>query len=130
MNRISPNAETGAVGTTYYIHSTVLGSELGKVGYDSNGSMVSRDTSIFAGGAIIAEQQKIGTSENVVYTHADPVTGSIQKTDQAGIAMTGKGAFEEYEPLGQSVRTTPPVSEAPPPNPAPVINDSLFPEWQ
>jgi hypothetical protein len=32
MNRISPNAETGAVGTTYYIHSTVLGNELGKVG--------------------------------------------------------------------------------------------------
>ncbi|MBL8122589.1 MAG: hypothetical protein JNJ39_00655 [Blastocatellia bacterium] len=34
------------------------------------------------------------------------MTGSIQKTDQAGNAMTGKGAFEEYEPLGQSVGTT------------------------
>ncbi|MBL8125176.1 MAG: hypothetical protein JNJ39_13815 [Blastocatellia bacterium] len=73
---------------------------------NANDNLVSRDTSIFAGGAIIAEPQKVGSSEKVIYTHADPVTRSIQKTDQARNAMTGKGAFEEYEPLGQSVLTT------------------------
>ena len=121
-NRISPDASTGAVGTIYHVHSTVLGAEL-TTAHLAGGAAVKDSTKVHAGGAVIAEQN--GWTGTVAYTHADPVTGSSARVGQSGVS----NGFDELEPLGQEIRTTPPPAEEPP-NPGPVANNSLFPEWQ
>lgn len=115
-----------APSTVYKIYSSVLGSELTEMNY-LDGAFQYQTTKVYAGGAIIAEQRK--ETNTVVWFHADPVTGSKQEVSINGQAIDTIKARQEYEPLGQSVRTTEPVS-VDPPNDAPPINDSLFPEWQ
>jgi YD repeat-containing protein len=112
--------------TTYQIYSSVLGSIITEM--DGSGQKIT--TKVFAGGAVIAEQQTL--ANNVVWYHADPVTGSKQTVVKSGAVASTIKAREEYEPLGQSVRLSAPVVVDPPsgqPLP-PIINDSLFPEWQ
>ncbi len=129
LNRISSPASTGDVTNTYTVHSSVLGGALSEISYVGE-SVIKRKTSIYAGGAIIAEQRRLLDDETVVYFHADPVTGSKQEVRQTGESIDTREGRQEVEPFGQSIRTTPPFEEEPPANPVPIVGDSLFPEWQ
>ncbi len=129
LNRISSPASTGDVTNTYTVHSSVLGGALSEISYVGE-TVIKRKTSIYAGGAIIAEQRRLLDDDTVVYFHADPVTGSKQEVRQTGESIDTREGRQEVEPFGQSIRTTPPLEEEPPANPVPIIGDSLFPEWQ
>ena len=129
LNRISSPASTGDVTNTYTVHSSVLGGALSEISYVGE-SVIKRKTSIYAGGAIIAEQRRLLDDDTVVYFHADPVTGSKQEVRQTGESIDTREGRQEVEPFGQSIRTTPPFEEEPPANPVPIVGDSLFPEWQ
>ncbi|MFN6962418.1 MAG: hypothetical protein ACK4S4_01500 [Pyrinomonadaceae bacterium] len=133
-DRISSPASTGELVSTYYINSSVLAKPVTEIEYTDDAE-TSRKTRIIAGGAIVAEQRRrVGAADRVVYFHADPVTGSKETVKQSGERdTTSFRNREEYEPLGQFVRYTPP-SDNPdtPPNPLPgsPLNDAKFPEWQ
>lgn len=129
-DRISSPAATGEPMTTYYVTSSVLGKPLTEIEY--TGSMETRrKTRIVVGDAVIAEQRRLGTTDTMAYLHADPVTGSKETMAQSGERLPLIKEREEYEPLGQFVRyIPPPVTEDPPPNPPPVLNDAKLPEWQ
>ena len=129
-NRLSSPQTTGPVTTDYEIFSTVLGTSLSQVVFES-GSEVSRKTSVYAGGAVIAEQRRLLGTDTIVYMHADPVTGSKQEVSQSGQPFSGLRARVEYEPLGQRVRINPPFEEPPPPSvPPAATGDAKFMEWQ
>ncbi len=126
QNRISSPTSTGAVGNSYTVHSTVLGGVLSELNY-SGANLITRKTNVYAGGAIIAEQRLLtGQDDKVVYLHADPVTGSRAEVGQSGELVSD----QQFEPLGQRIRTNPPIEEQAPSVPPPAIGDSLFPEWQ
>ncbi len=126
QNRISSPTSTGAVGNSYTVHSTVLGGVLSELNY-SGANRIPRKTHVYAGGAIIAEQRLLtGQDDKVVYLHADPVTGSRAEVGQSGELVSD----QQFEPLGQRIRTNPPIEEQAPSVPPPAIGDSLFPEWQ
>ncbi len=132
LERISSPASSHSK-TRHNVWSSVLNALLSEIETDSYG--IRRKTRVFAGGAVIAEHRRnepTGESadERVVYFHSDPVTGSSQEVRQTGLPNNEIGNLQEFEPLGQSVRTTAPFEEEPGPNPVPVVNDSLFPEWQ
>jgi YD repeat-containing protein len=84
--------------TSYQIWSSVLQSDLTEVNF--TGKKVK--TNVFAGNAVIAEQQSqlaLDGSDGpkvVVWIHADPVTGSAQYVNKDGTNYYRK----EFEPLG------------------------------
>jgi hypothetical protein len=62
-------------------------------------------TKVYAGGAVIAEQiDNLLTDDFVYWIHADPVTGSSQKTEKSGISYDSLRT--KLEPLGQEVQPT------------------------
>jgi YD repeat-containing protein len=115
--------------TTYKIRSSVLGEELSTLIFGVYGE--ERKTKVFAGGAVVAEQHSLPdttTPDEITWYFADPVTGSRETWMQNGSYTTSGG--EEYEPLGQKIRTTMPIDLDQSPPYTSVGNDARFPEWQ
>ncbi|MGI8641405.1 MAG: FG-GAP-like repeat-containing protein, partial [Pyrinomonadaceae bacterium] len=101
----------------YQIWSSVLGSSLTQVLPSGD----KYETKVFAGGAVIAKQ----VSGAVEWTTSDPITGTVAKVGSGGAV----GLTEEYEPLGQKIRTTDPT-EAPEPTYQMHIGGAEDAEWQ
>ena len=94
--------------TLYYVRSSVLG----KVITELNQAGEKFITNVYLGNAVLAEQRSYRATptdpltESVVWTHVDPVTGSIQQTTRSGelSSSTLKGKpRREFEPLGAIV---------------------------
>ena len=105
---------------------------MGKALTDINQAGIKTKTRIFAGAAIIAEQRHYDYSpspaDEVVYYHADPVTGSKKEVAQSGAEYKS----EELEPLGQIVSA---INfnfdpQNPPQNPPSYPGSVSEPEWQ
>ncbi len=107
----------------YQMWSSVLNSPLTKI--SDTGTKLT--TKVFAGGAVIAEQN-VETGNRVEWISADPVTGS-------SVRILKNGAFydddrKELEPLGQEVLPVEPPAQQPSPSPENAKFSASEPEWQ
>ena len=82
----------------YYVRSSVTGKVITELDNSGNKFL----TKVYVGAAVLAEQRSY--QNEVVWQHADPVTGSIQQTVKSGAL----GARRELEPLGGVVPLTDP----------------------
>ena len=104
----------------YQVWSSVLGSSLTTV--NASGGKV--ETKVFAGGTHIATQQ--GDGGGIVYSTADPVTGTVGQFSGSGSTAQ---KLEESEPFGQKIELTDPGTSYPATYQA-VLGGGRDPEWQ
>jgi hypothetical protein len=71
-----------------------------------NGNATKSQGFVYADGGLLAKQFKGGTTEKVVWAHANPATGSAWHTDETG-ALVGR---EELDPLGADVSVVDPYT--------------------
>ena len=115
----SPDWQIVLTEAKYQIWSSGLGGFLS----EAKETGAKEKTKVYAGGAVVAEQTAVG----VLWTHADPLTGSSIKVRRSGVEYERK----EYEPLGQEVAAVEPEEE----NPSPGGSSSELeraddPQWQ
>lgn len=103
----------------YQVWSSVLGSSLTTV--EPDGDQI--ETKVFAGGTHIATQD--AQLSQIVYTTADPVTGTVGKLFGSGSTTD----VEESEPLGQKIETVDPGTGYPA-SYEDVLGVARGPEWQ
>ncbi len=119
----SPPQNFSTTWTKYYVRSTVLG---GKVLTEIRDDGTKKQTNVYAGDAVIAEQMSFPADAQhptewgfVKWKYEDPVTGSYRKKSDGGVSGPGDDSpwSAELEPLGGSIPDADPYD---PDLPAPI----------
>lgn len=121
-----PTTTLTTVVTGYQVWSSVLGASLTTITPQGN----KLETSVYAGGAVIAKQKRFVDNTNydsIDWTTADPVAGTVAKFSYSAEG-SGTG-LENTEPLGQKIHPQDPEDYNPPGNQS-IFGFADDPEWQ
>jgi hypothetical protein len=104
------NSNAPVTTVSFYLRSSVLGGNV-TAEYDAGG--VRQNAYVFAGGEILAQQQRTGEgATRLMWQHLNPLTGDGLNTDSQGVALSRT----TVDPMGVNVGDTNPFNPELPPS--------------